>query len=200
MKILGLTGNIATGKTTLAKILHQKKIPVFEADKQVKFLQNHSRATRMLLAEKGLIDDAEKLLPSKKLRELILKTPKLLQELEKIYHPAVYRLEVKFMRQAYRQRRKVIFLDIPLLFEATNYKDQFDAIFLSDVPFFIQKQRALKRRNMTEEWFNFISSRQLPASWKKKYAQAIIKTGLTVRNSRKQFLTKLKAFLNKKKP
>jgi len=198
MKIFGLTGNMATGKTTLAKILHQKKIPVFEADKQVKFLQNQSQAIRTLLAEKGLVADADKPIPSQQMRELILKSPHLLKELEAIYHPAVHILEKKFIRQAYRQRRKVIFLDIPLLFEVAEYQACFDAIFLSYVPPSIQKQRAFKRKNMTAEWFSFIDSRQLPSRWKMKYSQAVITTGLTLRDSRWQFLSKLKAFLSQK--
>lgn len=198
MKIFGLTGNMATGKTTLAKILQQKKIPVFEADKQVKFLQSQSQAIRTFLAEKGLVADAEKPIPSKQMRELILKSPHLLKELEAIYHPAVHVLETKFIRQAHRQRRKVIFLDIPLLFEVADYQGRFDAVFLSYVPPSIQKQRAFKRKNMTAEWFSFIDSRQLPPKWKMKYSQAVITTGLTLRDSRRQFLSKLKAFLSHK--
>ena len=198
MKIFGLTGNMATGKTTLAKILQQKKIPVFEADKQVKFLQSQSQAIRTLLAKKGLVADAEKPISSKQMRELILQSPHLLKELEAIYHPAVHILETKFIRQAHRQRRKVIFLDIPLLFEVADYQGRFDAIFLSYVPPSIQKQRAFKRKNMTAEWFSFIDSQQLPSRWKMKHSQAVITTGLTLRSSRWQFLSKLKALLSQK--
>ena len=53
MKIFGLTGNIASGKTTIAKILRQKKIPIFEADRQVDLLKKQRDIFYSYMANKG---------------------------------------------------------------------------------------------------------------------------------------------------
>ena len=199
MKIFGLTGNIASGKTTIAKILRQKKIPIFEADRQVDLLKKQRDIFYSYMANKGFAGNLGFLPSTAELREIILKNPDILIELEKLLHPLVHQQEKQFIATARRYRKKLVFFDIPLLFEVKDYRNFFDAIFLVHVCSFVQRQRALKRKNMTARWFDFISQKQLAVAFKIKQSHVAINTGSSMRHSRERFLQTLKSINNQPK-
>ena len=117
MKILGLTGSIGMGKSETARMFKQLRIPVFEADAAVhKLLAKNGTAVPYIekyfpdCIEKGVVD--RQALGRKIFGDVALK-----EELEAIMHPLVRAAENRFLKRMRQQRKHVVVLDIPLLFE-----------------------------------------------------------------------------------
>ncbi|RCL02383.1 MAG: dephospho-CoA kinase [Candidatus Tokpelaia sp. JSC189] len=174
MIILGLTGSIAMGKSTIACLFAEAEIPVYSADDAIHILYRRKSIIKEISAvfpdavENGVINH-------KKLGAMVFGNPELLYKLELIVHPHVYKLETEFLQEAYKQGRKVVVLDIPLLFE-TGRQNWVNQILVVSAPFKIQHERALKRPDMTEKKFSAILSRQVPDEEKRKQANFTIDT------------------------
>ena len=119
MKI-GLTGSIASGKTTASKIISRKKGPLFSADKVVKKLYTQNNFKKLITRKLNFKLDKNF---KKKLKNKILQKKEILQKLEKIIHPLVRREMFIFLRR--NRNKKFLFLEIPLLIESklTKYFD-----------------------------------------------------------------------------
>ncbi|CAK8162698.1 Dephospho-CoA kinase [Candidatus Xenohaliotis californiensis] len=157
MKVVGLTGLIASGKTVVAEFLHSNNIPVFEADK----------AIRMLYAEnQEVISSVAKVCPSafvdgvidrKVLRKCIFSNKSLLSELEIVTLKFVRELLLDFISSTVEG---LLVIEMPLLFESKLYKycDYIISI-VSDKS--IREHRAVNMRNMSLDLFNFLNDRQI---------------------------------------
>lgn len=177
MIILGLTGSIAMGKTTVAGQFETCGVPVCNSDTLV-----HS-----LLGENGeAVKAVGTLFPSarkgshidrKILGQEVFNNNIRMKQLEAILHPLVRQHEEKFIRQARIHGKKLVVLDIPLLFE-THRQTRCDYTVVVTAPRFLQKQRALTRPHMTEERFKTILDLQMKNSEKLKRADFVIYTGL----------------------
>ena len=116
MIILGLTGSIGMGKSTAAREFRRLGIPVHDADAVHRLLGRGGAAVAAIAAafpgvlKDGAIDRAA-------LGRLVFADPAALKRLEAILHPLVRAAERRFLARARRQRRKLVVLDIPLLFE-----------------------------------------------------------------------------------
>ena len=185
MKIIGITGTIASGKTTVAHLMARKKYPLFSADKSVLNLYKKNSFKKMLIKK-------FKLSENKKIKEqikLILeKNKKNLYKLEKMIHPVV-RKEMKIFL---KKKNKLLFLEIPLLIES-RLKKYFDEVVFVDTNKKIRLKRYLKR-NGNKNTFSLLNSRQLSSAVKKKmchytinnnYSLAILKK--TVKNFIKNY-------------
>ena len=114
---IGITGSLASGKTTASKILKNKRGPLFSADKAVKELYENNNF-RKLLSKKFNIKNNN--LVKKNLKKIILNDKKNIQKLEKIIHPQV-RIKMKKFTKKYKNK-KILFYEIPLLIESKLMK------------------------------------------------------------------------------
>jgi len=182
MHIIGLTGSIGMGKSTVAAMLRHQGVAVHCADAAVH---------RLLAAGGGAVAAVAACYPPARtedgagrpyinrviLSAAALQQPSLLARLEKILHPLVHQAEATFLKRARQQRRRMVVLDIPLLFE-TGGEKRVDAVWVVSAPGFLQRQRVLARRHMTPQKFAAMLAKQLPDAQKRRRAAAIIPTGL----------------------
>ena len=169
MKIIGITGSIGMGKTTISSMLKLIGIPIFDSDKIVRnileennyviekifnlwpdtvfVIQKKKKINRLLLAEK--------VFSCKKNRKL----------LENIIHPIIQKKRDIFIHN--HKTSKIVGLDIPLLYE-TGTDKICDYIFLVNALKSLQRKRVLARPNMTEEKFKQIINAQWTYEQKKK--------------------------------
>ena len=134
-----ITGNIASGKSQVEKIISEK-YPVYDADKIVhKILENLKDFYGYDVFTDGKID-------RKKLGELVFSNPDLKKKLEEIIHPQVKQEILKI----FEQDLPVVFISIPLLFE-TGFDRLFDKIIFVSADSKLRLERLMKRNNFTKE-------------------------------------------------
>ena len=175
MIVLGLTGSIGMGKSTIAKMFRKCGVPTHDADAAVhQLMQPDGKAFGAIAAlfpsviKNGQID-------RKALGNIVFSDPDKKQALEAILHPMVRSLTDEFIRKSRFEGRKAALLEIPLLFE-TNGENRVDYVICVSAPAFVQKRRVLARPNMTEEKFNSILQSQLPDALKRCCSDFIINT------------------------
>jgi dephospho-CoA kinase len=172
MKVVGLTGGIATGKSEAAKIIRKLNIPVFDADAAVHDIyQNGIGAKHLRTLCPGAIEDDR--VDRKKLSVLIALQPTLLKQIELIIHPLLRKAEIEFLSKAKLAKHKMVVIDSPLLIETGHHKDMDVTILIDALPE-TQRSRAMLRPGMTEEKFSMIMTKQMPSSEKRKYSGYII--------------------------
>ncbi|MBX4335276.1 dephospho-CoA kinase [Bartonella raoultii] len=193
MKIIGLTGSIAMGKSTVAHFFKQAGICVFNADEVVHKLYN-SEPTLSFIERifPSVVEDGK--VNRSKLSEILINDNKKLRILEEMIHPLVQEEEKEFINIARQKGEKLVVLDIPLLFE-TKSESRVDYVVVVSAPLDIQKDRAMIRKDMNEEKFNFINARQISDEKKRKRADFIIDTGKDLENTRQQVLNVIKSLL-----
>jgi dephospho-CoA kinase len=179
--VLGLTGSIGMGKSTVAKMFAEEGVPVFDADAAVHHLQGRDGA---------LVDEIEAHFPGTTgpdgvnrgaLAERVLAEPAQLRRLEALVHPAVARKRRDFL--AAHADAPVVVLDIPLLFEAGGVNDVDKVAVVSAAPD-VQRERTLARPGMTPEKFEKILARQLPDVEKRACADFVIPTDVSLDETR----------------
>ncbi len=185
MKVIGLTGGIGMGKTTVAAIFARHGIPVFDADAAVHRLQRPNGAALPALARafpgavtNGILDRAA-------LRDIVLADPAGLRRLERLMHPLVRREERAFRAAARRRARRLILLDIPLLFE-TGADRRVDWTITVSAPRREQIARIRRRGALRPAQIAAIIAKQLPDAEKRRRADHVIRTGLSRFDTRRQ--------------
>lgn len=182
MVIIGLTGSIAMGKSTAAKVFRRIRVPVYDADRAVH---------RALGCGGAAVPAIEKAFPDvvkngavdrSALGARVFGDKAALRRLEGIVHPIVRRAQDKFLRRQSARRRPLVVLDIPLLLESGGHR-RVDAIVVVSAPKFIQAQRVLARPGMTRARLKGILERQLPDREKRRRADFVVLTGLGKRGS-----------------
>ncbi|WP_336293763.1 dephospho-CoA kinase [Bartonella sp. CB169] len=193
MKIIGLTGSIAMGKSTVANFFRQAGISVFSADDAVYQLYK-SEPILSLIAHTfpNVVENGE--VNRSKLSKIVIDDSKKLQTLEKIIHPFVREKEKEFIDKARQKGEKLIVLDIPLLFE-TNSEKRVDSVVVVSAPLEIQKERVMIRPNMDEKKIAFINSQQMSDEKKRERADFIIDTGKDLEDTRQQVFSMIKSLL-----
>jgi len=178
MKIIGLTGGIGMGKSTVAKIFARFGIPAFNADDAVHQLQgrNGKALPAIAAAFPGTVTDG--LLNRAALRNIALSDPTALRRLERIMHPLVSARQKQFRAEAMRGKRRAILLDIPLLFEG-NGDRKMDVSLTVSCPPDMQLRRVLKRGTMSAAQIATIIAKQMPDAQKRARADFVIRTGLS---------------------
>lgn len=174
--ILGLTGSIGMGKSTVAGQFRQCGVPVVDADALVHQLMTPrgeafnaiARAFPQAL-ENGLINRQQ-------LGRIVFAEDKKLRQLEQLLHPQVRHKIKHAIRHAQYGRVPLMVLEIPLLFE-TNAEMLCDAVVVVTAPYFLQRQRVMRRAGMTEEKFRQILQHQMPDAEKRRHADWVIPTG-----------------------
>ena len=173
MIILGLTGSIGMGKSTVARMFADEGVPVFDADGVVHRLQGAEGALVGLIESHfpGTTGDAG--VDRTTLAERVLGDTAALERLEGLIHPAV-----AAEREAFLERHKdapLVLLDIPLLFEKGG-SDSVDKIAVVSAPADVQRARVLGRPGMTAEKLGHILALQMPDEEKRARADFVIDT------------------------
>ena len=194
MLIVGLTGSIATGKSTAAALLRRLNFQVHDSDK----------AAHQLMGPGGrAVDDILSLFGSEvvnmasgvsriRLGNIVFSDPAKRVLLEQILHPLIREQKQKFIQQNRLQRRKVVFLYVPLLFETGGDRDC-DRVITVWCPEFLQTVRALRRRGMTEEKLRAVVNVQWSQSKKCQLSDLALPSSL----GQAETLRRLKRWLRK---
>lgn len=191
MIILGLTGGIASGKSTVLAMFARRGAAVYDADKAVHHLLTCDPAVAEAIA--GAFPGFPAALPvdRKALGEIVFNDKERLNRLEAILHPRVRKMEKDFLRRATGEGRGLAVCDVPLLFE-TRAENRYDAVITVVSPRETQQRRALARPQMTEERYASILARQLPPHEKLKRTDFVVHTGLGRAYSMREVITIVK--------
>ena len=178
MKIIGLTGSIAMGKSTAAKMLARMGYTHFDADAVVHALTGpRGRALPAIAAFAPEAVSTEAGMDRRRLGDLAFRDQSVLRKLEAVLHPMVYAENRRLLALWQRQRRRKVLLDVPLLLEGAGER-RCDAVWVVSAPRALQAQRALSRPGMTPEKLRGILSRQVPDREKRRRADVVIATVL----------------------
>ncbi len=173
MIVLGLTGSIGMGKSTVEGFFAESGVPVYDADAVVHRLYAGDAALLIERAFPGTTDDG--VVDRARLAERVIADPAALQRLEAIVHPLVRREEQRFLAEAEAAGAAVAVLNIPLLFE-TDGERRCDAVVVVSAPAETQRARVMSRPGMTEEKFAGLLGKQLPDAEKRRRADFVVDT------------------------
>ncbi|MFM2370281.1 MAG: hypothetical protein RIS85_3 [Pseudomonadota bacterium] len=194
--ILGLTGSIGMGKSTVATMLRELGVPVFDADAAVHHLQGPGGALLPAIEAAFPGTTGPDGVKRQELGAQVFGDAAALKRLEAIVHPAVARMRESFMIE--HMGEGLVVFDIPLLFEKGHGAD-LDAVVVVSAPADVQRARVLARPGMTPEKFAHILSLQVPDAEKRARADHVIDTGLALAQTRAQ-IAALVADIREKNP
>ena len=169
---IGITGSIGTGKTTIANIFALFKIPIFDADKEIK----------KILRKKEIIQKLKNIWPlvvknnyidKLKLRTIIFSNNLEKKKLEKLLYPYLNIELKKFENINYREN--ILVYDVPLIYETKSEK-KYDLIILAHCNIKLQRARVLSRDKISNSLFEKIVATQLSFNEKIKFKPQVINT------------------------
>jgi dephospho-CoA kinase len=203
--VIGITGSIGMGKSTVSKMFEHHDIPVNNADDDVhKAMGPGGPAVEAVgkLVPAALAKDEKgrDYIDRKILSAHVFADPddlSMLNELEKILHPIVGKLREEFVAEQSAAGHKIVICDIPLLFE-NGLEKEMDLTLCVSAPADVQKQRVLARPNMTEDKLNSVLDRQMPDAEKRKKADIVLDTSLSLEKTREQVETLVQDILDGK--
>ena len=181
--VLGLTGSIGMGKSTVAAMFESLGVPVFDSDAVVRQLQGPGGK---------LVPAIEKAFPGTTeatgvdrtaLGAAVFDNPAELARLESIVHPAVRAAREKFLIE--HGPAPLVVFDIPLLFEKGGIEDV-DSVAVVSAGLEAQRQRVLARPGMTTERFAQVLALQMPDAEKRARADHVIDTGVSLAQTKEQ--------------
>ena len=175
MLLVGLTGNIGSGKSTVAQLLSERGATIIDADvlarRAVEAGTPGHRAiverwgTSILGADGGLDRNA--------LRRIVFSEPSELEQLNAMVHPEVERMRAVLVEQARLRGDQLVVCDIPLLFER-RMTDDFDRLVLVDAPRPVRLERLVRERGLRETEAMDMIVAQMPAELKRARADHVI--------------------------
>lgn len=175
MLLVGLTGNIGSGKSTVAQMFSERGATIIDADILARravevgtaaYGKIVARWGARVLAPDGHLDRAA-------LRRIVFADHDQLEELNQIVHPEVERLRLRLIEQARLRGDQVVICDIPLLFER-HMTDRFDRIVLVDASRALRLERLTKDRDLRETDAMDMIAAQMPAELKRARADYIV--------------------------
>jgi len=185
-KLAGLTGGIATGKTTVANLFREKGIYIIDADLIAKeVVKKGMPAWRMIKEEFGdeiLREDGE--LDRKKLGSIVFSSKEKIQKLNSIVHPFVRERMMEEIERAISMEKDIL-LDIPLLFE-NGIHQWFRPVILVYAPLEVQIERLMKRDGLSREECEKRIRAQMSIEEKKKLADYIIDNSSDISKTKRQ--------------
>jgi dephospho-CoA kinase len=181
MLILGLTGSIGMGKSTVAAMFADLGVPVFDADAAVHLLQG--KGGRLVAAIEAMFPGTtgQDGVDRTALRAAVLHDPAAMTRLEGLVHPAVGEERAAFL--AAHADVPLVLFDVPLLFE-TGGERKVDKVAVVSAPAEVQRARVLARPDMDEARFVAILARQMPDVEKRARADFVIPTGGSLAETR----------------
>ena len=185
--VIGLTGGIASGKSTVANMLRDKNIPIVDADIVAREVVEIGTDTyKKLVSEFGQeILNADKTLNRPKLGSIIFQNQEKREKLNSIMHPSI-RTRMKEKTQKYiEEGHDVVVMDIPLLFESklTHLVDKTLLVFVTEKT---QLKRLMERNDLSEKEATDRINSQMPLSEKVKLSHAVIDNNGSLANTQQQ--------------
>jgi len=180
--LLGLTGSIGMGKSTVAAMFADLGVPMFDADAEVRRLQGPGGALLPAIAAAFPGTIGAEGVDRAKLGAAVFGDDAALARLEAIVHPAVEEARAAFL--AHHAAAPLVVVDIPLLFE-TGASVGLDAVAVVSASAATQRARVLARPGMTPERFGAILARQLPDEEKRARADHLITTDRPLEETRR---------------
>jgi len=176
MIVIGLTGGIGSGKSTITKYLKNKRIPVFDSDYEVG--QLYKNKNKDLIAVIKKITDTNQIIKKTKINkkllgDIVFNNNKKLKSLEKVIFNKLNKKRKIFLKK--NKNKKLVVLDAPLLFE-NKINKICDYVILAKAPLKTRIRRILKRPGMTKLKAKKIISRQMGDNKKTKLANFIVQT------------------------
>jgi dephospho-CoA kinase len=175
MILIGLTGNIASGKSEVAKMLRDRGATIIDADELAReAVRPETQALRDIVKRWGKdVIKQDGNLDREALRRIVFADQNELEALNRIVHPGVTRMRDREVARAKERGDPIVVCVIPLLFER-NLVDEFDAIVLVDAPRPVRLERLVTDRGLEEtEAMNMIAA-QMPAELKRARADHCI--------------------------
>jgi len=175
MLLVGLTGNIASGKSTVAALLAERGAAIIDADDLARrVVEQGSVALDAIIARWG----TQVLLPNgdldrAALRNIVFHDPEQLEELNRIVHPEVERLRLALVAEARARGDQIVVCDIPLLFEK-KMVEKFDAVLLVDAPRPMRMERVMTERGLSATDAMAMIAAQMPSELKRARADLVI--------------------------
>jgi dephospho-CoA kinase len=175
MLLIGLTGNIASGKSTVSRMLSERGATIIDADVLARravelgtpgYEQIVERWGDAVVAPDGHLDRAA-------LRGIVFSNPKELEHLNAIVHPEVERMRDGLVREARDRGDRIVVCDIPLLFERRLGRN-FDRVILVDTPRALRLERLVRDRGLHETEAMEMITAQMPAELKRAGADIVI--------------------------
>ncbi len=194
--IIGLTGGIASGKSTVVEMIKEEGYKVIDADQLVHDMQ--AKGNRLYLAlldwlgEDILLSDGE--LNRPKLGQLIFSSEEMRHQSAEI-QGKIIREELAAKRDCLAKEEDVFFMDIPLLIE-NDYQDWFDQIWLVAVSPEVQDQRLMKRNHLSAEEADMRIASQVPLSEKLPYASLVIDNNGSIDDLKERVKSAIKDLAN----
>ena len=194
--IIGLTGGIASGKSTVVEMIKEAGYKVIDADQLVHHMQTKGgrlyQALLDWLGEAILLSDGE--LNRPKLGQLIFSSEEMRHQSDEI-QGKIIREELAAQRDGLAKEEDVFFMDIPLLIE-NDYQDWFDQIWLVAVSPEVQRQRLMKRNHLSAEEADMRIASQMPLSEKLPYASLVIDNNGSIDDLKEKVKSAIKDLAN----
>ena len=190
MIIVGLTGSVASGKSTVAGWIRETGISVHDADAAVHslLLANGQAVTEIIATFGPDISASDGGIDRKKLGERVFTNPADRKKLESILHPLVQQHRDQFLQDQQRLGRQIVVLDVPLLYETGGDRlcDYVIVVYAGEETI---RHRALSRPGMTVEKLSGILATQMPANEKCQRADFVLDTDLDLNITRHHLFT-----------
>ena len=185
MIVVGLTGSIGMGKTTVARMFAEEGVPVWSADEAVHRLYAPGAPGAAVVAR--LVPEAvgSRGVDRARLRAAALADPTFLERIEAAIHPLVAEDRARFLAEARKSGAPVAVCEVPLLFE-TGAEKKCDRVVVVSAPPEVQRARVLGREGMSPELLDRLLARQLPDAEKRRRADFVIDTGCSKEATRAQ--------------
>ena len=182
MFVIGLTGSIAMGKSTTARLFAEAGVPVHDSDATVHKLYE-SEAVAAIEAEfPGTTRDGK--VDRTALGRRVLGDAAALKRLEQIVHPLVREASQRFLKQAEAAGAGIVVLDIPLLLE-TGGDQRVDAVVVVSAPAEMQRSRLIER-GIEMERLEALLARQMPDAEKRQRADFVVDSSQGIEHARTQ--------------
>ncbi|AKH43328.1 dephospho-CoA kinase [Altererythrobacter atlanticus] len=179
--VLGLTGSIGMGKSTVAAMFADLGVPVFDADAEVRRMQGPNGALLPAIEQGFPGTTGPGGLDREALGNAVFEDGEALSRLEAIVHPAVRQRREEFLIE--HAGASLVVFDIPLLFEKGGAEET-DSILVVSAPAAVQRERVLSRPGMTADRFARILALQMPDAEKRARADHVIDTGCSLAETR----------------
>tara|TARA_B100000700_G_scaffold167568_1_gene185085 strand:- start:4689 stop:5255 length:567 start_codon:yes stop_codon:yes gene_type:complete len=174
-----VTGSIASGKTTVAKMLAGRKYPLFDADREVGRIYRDNSFKKKIYQKFNLKNKKN---IKKEIKKIIFIKRNSLKNLEKIIHPLVRKQQIKFINR-YKSKKLIVF-EIPLLIESKLSKHYDKTIFVNSKKS-LRLKRFLKRGKKNKKFFDLLDKRQLPPVKKIKLCDYVINNNSSLKKLKK---------------
>ena len=175
MLIVGLTGNVAAGKSAVAELWRRAGVPVLSADELARTAVEPGTEALSRIAElfgPGVVR-ADGTLDRAAVRRIVFRDEGARRRLEAIVHPEVGRLRDEWTGRQRDAGAGVVVWEIPLLFE-TGMEREVDAVVVVDAPAEVRRRRIVETRELGDEEAVAVMEAQLPAAEKRRLADFVV--------------------------